>query len=331
MFHLRYEYYSESYPRFHVYKLREWQQIQQYILHENFTQILKKSTEYSKYKNIFLLDEKRFSFFRFDVYVNVEEKYTLQTLQKLIEEKINGIKKEKVHGDILYSYVDNIYVYWEKKNFLIGQKWEIFFRLYIIHVDQITINEVKRLYWEIKENPVITLVPQSFHTILFLTNWLKKENFLLLYITENYSKVIRVKQWFYDSVEVLNLWINSLKQMYKDNAIFQYWYKDYESIESNVLAKDLVVQTLEFYSQLFCKRMFDKWFLGNDVFVVSPIVKNGHFMEVFNTEYSKISNNYIVPFHYSEELESFGMQREPESMDTLIFLNREKKLFGLEK
>lgn len=264
------------------------------------------------------------------MYIQTEEKYTLQDLQNAIKEKVSLIKKENVYGEILYSYVDNVYVDGDKKNYLLGQKWTIFYRLYIIHIDQVTLNTFASTYGIIKENSMISLVPQSFHTILFLVNNLHKENFLLLYITENYSKVIRVKQGFYDTVEVINLWVNALKQMYRDNAIFQYRYKDYETIESNPLAKDLVVQTLEFYSQLFCKRMKEKWFIGNDVFVISPIVKNGHFMEVFNTEYAKITNNYIVPFHYSEKLDTFGMQREPESMDTLIFLNREKKHLQLE-
>ena len=36
------------------------------------------------------------------------------------------------------------------------------------------------------------------------------------------------------------------------------------------------------------------------------------------------TNNYIVPFHYSDSLETFNKEREPDDMDTLIYLNREK-------
>jgi hypothetical protein len=46
--------------------------------------------------------------------------------------------------------------------------------------------------------------------------------------------------------------------MYKDNGVVQYRYKDYQSIEANPLAKSLVVETLEFYSQLFCKWLLEK-------------------------------------------------------------------------
>ena len=54
-------------------------------------------------------------------------------------------------------------------------------------------------------------------------------------------------------------------------------------------------------------------------------MKNAHFMEIFNKEYSKENNNYIIPFHYSEDLELFGKQREPEDIDTLIYINQVKK------
>ncbi|MBQ2600517.1 hypothetical protein II582_04025 [bacterium] len=60
-------------------------------------------------------------------------------------------------------------------------------------------------------------MPQSFHTTLFLRNNLKRENFNLLYITESGAKIIKIKNSFYDSVNVINLGLNSLKQMYKDN------------------------------------------------------------------------------------------------------------------
>ena len=47
-------------------------------------------------------------------------------------------------------------------------------------------------------------------------------------------------------------------------------------------------------------------------------------MEIFNKEYSKLHHNYIVPFHYSESLELFGKQREPEDIDALIYINKAK-------
>jgi len=60
--------------------------------------------------------------------------------------------------------------------------------------------------------------------------------------------------------------------------------------------------------------------------VVSPITRNVHFIEAFDKEYKKISNNYIVPFHYSDYLSYFDTTWEPEDMDGLILINKEAKI-----
>lgn len=120
--------------------------------------------------------------------------------------------------------------------------------------------------------------------------------------------------------------MSALKQMYKDNGIVQYRYKTYEYIESNPLAKGLVTDTLQFYSELFCKRFQEKNLTGTDVIVISPITKNAHFIETFNEQYKKMTNNYIVPFHHSAMLDTFGKVRDPDDMDAIILMNRDEKI-----
>ena len=110
-------------------------------------------------------------------------------------------------------------------------------------------------------------------------------------------------------------------QMYKDNWISKYRYKNYEEIEDNPFAKNIVVQTLEFYSKMLCKRINEKRFWLQNIFVISSIMKNWHFMEIFNKTYSRENNKYIVPFHYSENLDQFWKTREPEDIDALIYAN----------
>ena len=321
---IRYEYLSESYPRFWVYRIQEWEQIQQYILHDNFSKILDKTLEYPKQKHVFLLDESRFSFFRFDIFLDNVENFSIQNLHEITEEKLNAIEHEHgATGHFLATYIDSIYVNWEEKTRIIWESWSLFFRLYAIYIDSQSYNEFKSVYWPINDNSNIKILPQSFHTTLFLRNNLKRENFNLLYITESGAKIIKIKNSFYDSVNVINLGLNALKQMYKDNWISQYRYKSYEEIQENALAENLVVETLEFYSTLFFSRLEEQKCLGWDIFLISSIVKNWHFMEVFNRKYREYSDNYIVPFHHSDKLDTFDKNREPEDMDTLIFLNRE--------
>ena len=296
----------------------------QYTLHESFSDIIKHSQEYPAYDHYFMLDESRFSFFRYDIFRTYGETFTLKNLDDIIAEKLESI--QSVGGEKVMTYIDTIFVDGEEKRFVIGEKWEIFFRLYIIFVDKKTVNQFNSSYGNVLLEKNITIIPESFYTLMFLRNNLKKENFVLLYISENSCKAIVVKNGFYQNIEVLNLWISSLKQMYKDNSIVQYRYKDYNFIESNQLAKWLIMETLHFYSQLFCKRIFEKNLIWNDIVVISPITKNVHFIEAFDKEYKKISNNYIVPFHYSDYLNYFDTTREPEDMDWLVLINKEEKI-----
>jgi hypothetical protein len=74
-----------------------------------------------------------------------------------------------------------------------------------MYIDTKTLNQLNSIYGKIRENPNIKILPQSFHTTLFLRNSLKRENFLLLYITESTAKLIKITNSFYESVNVINL------------------------------------------------------------------------------------------------------------------------------
>lgn len=319
---VRYEYFSESYPRFGVYDIKKWADIQQYYLHEDLSDIVEKSYDFSRERQIFLLDESRFSFFRFDIYVDCPEWFSIQQLHEITAKKIDFIEKEQwVSWWFLSTYIDSIFVNWEEKQRMIWESGTIFFRLYIIYVDYHTLNQFDSIYGKIWEQKNIKMLPQSFYTTLFLRNNLKRENFLLLYISENSSKIIKITNSFYEWVKTLNLGIWALKQMYKDNWISQYRYKSYEEVQKNSIVENLVIETIDFFSTLFFSRLEEEWYMGNDIFLISPIVKNAHFMEVFNKKYREYNDNYIVPFHYSDKLDTFGKTWEPEDMDTLIYLN----------
>ncbi|MEI6673308.1 MAG: hypothetical protein WCL02_08635 [bacterium] len=238
MLYIRYEHLSTSHPSFRVYKIRPSEQILQYTLHENLVKIAEESREYPKYNHYFMLDESRFSFFRFDVFETFEKKFTFHDLKNIIEEKCQTTKKyNNVDGERIMVYIDNIHIDGEEKKHVIGETGEIFFRLYVVYLHKKTLNTINSVYGNLFEMKNIHILPQSFHTLLFLRNNLKKDNFVLLYITENFCKAIKIQNGFYHSVETLNLGMSALKQMYKDNGIVQYRYKTYDLIESNPLAK----------------------------------------------------------------------------------------------
>lgn len=39
-----------------------------------------------------------------------------------------------------------------------------------------------------------------------------------------------------------------------------------------------------------------------------------------------MTNNYVVPFHHSERLNTFGKVRDPDDMDAIILMNRDEKI-----
>lgn len=326
MIQIRHQQYSKLNEYFLVYKIQEKQDVIKYMLNNNFNEVLDISLKFPKNDHYFLLDESYFHFFRFDIFLEKEDEVNLQELNEIVKNKKDGIKVETRNSELLNSYIDSIYVDWEKKQFVMWEKWSIFFRLYMVYIDKICLNRFNSFYWDILNNKYINIVPQSFNTILFLRDKLEKENFLLMYVNENNCKIIKVRQWFFESIDMLNFGIWSLKEMYKDNWIINYRYKTYEEIENNLLAKGLVTDTLKFYCELLIKRIFEKNLIWTDLILISSITKNTHFMEIFNQQYSKINNNYIVPFHYSNSLNTYSKEREPEDMDALILINRDKQI-----
>jgi len=303
--------------------------IQTLTIHETLKNVIYKTVGQQKQKKYFLLDEERFSFYRFDMHEVKDSPYTIHELNAIVRRQCAQVKKKHhATGEKLLTFIDTIYVNGEEKQHLIGEKGDIFFRIYIVYLNTDVIHTFNSVYGDFLDRDDIVLIPQSMHTTLFLRNTLKKDNFLLLYIRESQVKAIKVTHGFYEHMYTLNLGIDSVKKMYKDNGIGNYRYKEYDFIENNELAKQLVQETLEFYSTLLCKWLQDNFCSNTDIILVSSMTKNGHFLERFNKVYSKLSNNYIVPFHRAQKLERFGKTREPEDMDILVSLNRIQGLQG---
>ena len=63
-------------------------------------------------------------------------------------------------------------------------------------------------------------------------------------------------------------------QMYKDNQIVKYRYKTSEEIDANPLAKNLVLDNINFYVEYLCKWLNDLKLTNKDIFIISPIIKN---------------------------------------------------------
>ena len=320
MFYLWREAYDPKYPKFCVVKFQERLGMQQYERYESLDQIIEHSLQHQNYDHHFLLDDGRFHFFRFDIYKEKNSPFTIDDFNTIIDERLEYLRNI-TQEELLFTNIDTIFVNGEEKKFLIGAKGQIFFRLYFVYLNRNTLLSFNKSYGNVFNQKNLHLRPESLKTISFLKRKLGRDSFLLLYIKENYCKVIAVEDGFYKQIEHINFGINFLMQMYKDNQIVKYWYKSSEEIDQNPLAKNLVLESIRFYVEYLCKWLNDLHLTEKDIFLISPIVKNGNFMEEFNKSYASFHNKYIVPFHHSSQLELFGKHRAPEDMDTVIFLN----------
>ena len=320
MFYLWREAYDPKYPKFCVVKFQERLGMQQYERYESLDQIIEHSLQHQNYDHHFLLDDGRFHFFRFDIYKEKDSPFTIEDFNTIIDERLEYLRNI-TQEELLFTNIDTIFVNGEEKKFLIGAKGQIFFRLYFVYLNRNTLLSFNKSYGNVFNQKNLHLRPESLKTVSFLKRKLGRDSFLLLYIKENYCKVIAVEDGFYKQIEHINFGINFLMQMYKDNQIVKYWYKSSEEIDQNPLAKNLVLESIRFYVEYLCKWLNDLHLTEKDIFLISPIVKNGNFMEEFNKSYASFHNKYIVPFHHSSQLELFWKHRAPEDMDTLIFLN----------
>ncbi|MDR2190460.1 MAG: hypothetical protein LBP53_04665 [Candidatus Peribacteria bacterium] len=148
----------------------------------------------------------------------------------------------------------------QEKKFLLGEKGEIRCKIILVYLNRTTCLEFNDKYGNFHNQKNLEILPESFQTLNFLRTNDKKEHFLLLYIRDTHCKGILVENGFYKQMESINLGFNALMQMYKDNGISKYRYKQYEEIEQNPFAKNLIVQTLEFYAHLLCKWIEEQHF-----------------------------------------------------------------------
>lgn len=330
MFYLWHEEFDVKHPKFRIVKYQKDLGMQQYAVYESLQNVINQSFSYPEYNHYFLLDDSRFHFFRFDIFKELDRPFTIDDINEITHERLNYLK-EITKEELLFTNVDSIFVNWEPQKYLIGAQGQIFFRLYLIYINRDTLLEFNKHYGNLFSHKHLKIFPESFKTISFLKRKLERDSFLLLYIKESYCKVVAIEDGFYKRIEHINFGINFLMQMYKDNQIVKYRYKTSEEIDANPLAKNLVLDNINFYVEYLCKWLNDLKLTNKDIFIISPIIKNWNFMDCFNKKYTTYHNKYIVPFHSSNQLEMFGKQWEPGDMDTLIFLNGssvKKELLG---
>ena len=153
MFYLRQENYDPKYPKFRVIKSQAEFWLQNYLLYEPLSNIIETTTQYPKYKHIFLLDDQRFAFFSYDINITSEEKLTINDVQALVQEKLIQAEKE-TKEKFLFSHIESIIVNWEDKQFLIWESWEISCRIILVFLNRETCNIFNDRFWDFQTQKI---------------------------------------------------------------------------------------------------------------------------------------------------------------------------------
>lgn len=203
MFYLWREVYDPKHPRFCVVKFQENIGIQQYEKYESLIDTLQETLQYPYYDHHFLLDDGRFHFFRFNIFRETNTPLTKEDINLIINDRLEYLKTIS-DETFLFTSIDSIFVNNQPKKFLIGEKGQIFFRLYFVYMNRNTVLSFNKVYGNLFNQENLHIRPESFQTVAFLKKKLERDSFLLLYIKENYCKVILVEDGFYKQIEHIN-------------------------------------------------------------------------------------------------------------------------------
>jgi len=275
-------------------------------------------------KTIFLLDEQRFSFFSFDIFLDQKEPLDINQFKKIIEEKKNYIKeKYEKYWEFLYFLVDDIYVNGEKKTYFLWDVWKIHFRLKFVLIGFET-NDLFRIFSGNKlfENKNIEVFPQSTFTLNFLRDSLKKDDINLLYIFNDYTKLIQIKKWFYHKISKIPYWLEKIKTIFKDNDIYALYKDSFGSTEFNGFSQKLIWESFNFYSKIICKWISQELSSSKDLILISKISKNKFFIDSFSHVYGEMIKWYVLPFHTSKNLNKNDLNIDVWYLDIIVFLDK---------
>lgn len=282
-----------------------------------------KNIENTKENHIYaLLDDEYFQICSFDIFHQTQTAFSIQELHAYIEEKAAFAKTQYHIADkCLFHYLDTIYVNWEKSQFLLWKTWILFFRLSFIFIKNQCTSQLRIQRWSLIQQQRITIYPHSFCTLDFLQNTLHKDSFYILYMFDSHIKLIHVQKWFYRDCQKMNLGIDMLKQIYKDNGIFEYFFAKKEDVIDQALTLEIIIQSVQFFVHMMCKWMASFIDTNNDLILLSPLSTNPFFQQELIASYKEHINWYILPFHSSPLLKDFWKKRSPDEMDLLVFLN----------
>lgn len=284
---------------------------------DNFFQEYNKLDE----KTVILIDEENFSFFSYNINKKVDKKFSIDDLKNIIKDKEKESRMSHNNIWILVNYsIDDIFVDWQQQSYLIWKKWDISFdiNLFFLNPEKESLFEISK-WSDFLEK--MEIYPSSFFTFNFLKSSFQKNDMYLLYIYENEAKIVEFKNWFYNNISKIPLWISSLKEVFKEKDIMNFYFKSFNSEQVNNFAESLIKESLDFYCWLLIKWLNENMTLGSNVFLVSELIKNKYFLEIFGKYFSDHIQWFVTPFNKVDSFEKKWIKWDYSDVDILSFLN----------
>lgn len=261
-------------------------------------------------KKALLLDEQRFSRFATPIAFCTTKPCTAQDMYLVIDPIINTYWWH--HSEKLFYHIDSITVNWEEQDYYIGHTGDIRCVLHVIALQRDDWYIAKSVFG--KDIEQVRMYPASFFTLHHIKHTLGKMQWTLLSIGQYHTKRIVFQNGMYKTCEVLDLWWQVLKDIYTENNIRDFFDAKINDVEGNTYAKWLVEQSVKFYVDMLL-RWLRSYQTTWDIFLVSDIIHNEFFMDMFSRSYQDFSQAFIVPINNVKWLKTYGRNRWPEEID----------------
>lgn len=215
--------------------------------------------------------------------------FSIQKFRIFQEKSIyNNKKRNKSIGQILECSAKKVLINGEVDEFILGKVGNIQFNLQCIYS-----NTYSELAVETLLQKKITILPWSYGTVQQLNMQFPMEDYFILYIEKNFSKLIKIKDGFYSSTQSINRWSRNLKTMYDEQHIPKvYW----DPSKVNPVTESITKETSSFFSQQIVYRIKDLLPTGAKTIVISELTKNHFVMDSLKELYNTSIGGFIIPF-----------------------------------
>lgn len=258
-------------------------------------------------EDYFIFTLKHFNFYS-------SKPFTLSTQKQLIQDHcISDKKNNKTISELLYYKINDSSVNNEKSDYILSKTGQIQFNLHCIYshsYSPIDINSISK--------NKIHILPSSYPTIQILnTQFPGSQNYNIIYINKNNSKLIVVKNGFYANIFTINIWSRDLKDIYHEQHI-SHIFRDPNKVSP--ITQKIVSEASRFFAQQILQWTMAQDGLEKDTVIISDLQKNHFFMESLKEIYASTVGGYIIPFSNALHDTGYSNWLEIDMISTLQFI-----------